>query len=105
MEDLLTPKQKEDILPLKDIVGAYFQTVFYLCEENLVEAARLMQISIRTARNYRNRFKVERKIQPLYNNDAGKYTSKHLNCKIKEDFGYRDVTPEERDEWYNRDRF
>lgn len=58
-------------------------------------AAEILDVNPRTLRNMIRDYKIE--IKNVF--------KKRKILNTIEDNGYRSVTPEERDDWYNRDRF
>jgi hypothetical protein len=93
----MEPSHKEDILPLKEVTRMYFLRVLDICGGNRTETARVLKINIRTVRNYCTEFGVPSPQKQIATPDAPA-TDEDFNCMIP-------VTPLERDEWYNRDRF
>lgn len=92
----MEPSNKEDILPLKEATRKYFLRTLDLCSGNRTETAKILKISPRTVRNYCREFGI-----PIL-------AEKHRpnTVVIEEDFGcIKPVSPKERDDWYNKDRF
>jgi transposase len=90
----------EDIKPLREFVRIYFIKVYYLCGGDRSEISKKLGISVRTVRNYCNMFDLRGcKIEEETIEEPIK------NIHSLEETGYRGVTPEERDKWYNKNYF
>jgi hypothetical protein len=90
----------EDIRPLKEFIRIYFTKVYYLCEGNRSEISRKLGLSIRTVRSYCNTFNLKG-----YKIDEEIIIEPIKNIHSLDETGYRGVTPEQRDNWYNKDYF
>jgi hypothetical protein len=93
------PLRIEDVRPLKKVIREYFIKAFLACGGCRSETARRLGVNVRTVRAYvaGYEFEPEKLEEPVKPEEP-----------VIEEFkktGYRSVTPKQRDEWYNKDRF
>ena len=93
----MEPTVIEDVLPLKEVTKRYILKTLKICNGNKSEVARILGVHVKTIRAHADP-SIEYPEHP-------KPTPKP---EVKEDDDKdfpQPVTPEERDEWYNRDHF
>jgi hypothetical protein len=100
MEDL-KPLRKEDFKTLKEMVRTYFIMAFYACGGNRKQISKVLGINERTVREHIKTIGLHLS-KPIEIPPPKEEEKKEDEIK---DTGYRNVTPRERDDWYNRDRF
>ena len=105
-------KCKEDVEKLSKILEDYVAKAFVACNGNRWEMAKRLDISQRTVGNYCKKMGLKKtKISLGFVYEQAKPFEPVKKIFVEENFndrvqtGYRSVTPEERDDWYNRDRF
>ncbi len=103
MEDY-KPLRIEEIRPLKDVLKDYFIKAFYACGGNKSEVARRLEMNVRTVRDKVVEYGL--RLEPIIipKEEVQKEPEKNDEWE-EEETGYRSITPKERDDWYNRDRF
>ena len=99
MEETLLPKNLDQVKTLDDIVGIYFLHVFELTDRNQLKTAKLLGIAERTIRNYTQKYKAPKKQKTIH------FLDHQFLPSLGDDCIYSNPTPEERDEWYNRNSF
>ena len=94
----MEPSSKEEILPLKEATKKYFLKTLELCGGNRTETAKILKLNPRTVRTYCKEFGVPSLESKPKTEAIPKLSEEEFEC-------IRPVTPKERDEWYNKDRF
>lgn len=109
MDENLNPQSLSEVISLDDVIKTYYLRAYVLCNYDKQKTAKYLKISYRTSRNYSKKFDVPKKPKPTKIEAIVEKPIKNQivipEKQIDIDFGYRDVTPQERDDWYNRDRF
>ena len=93
----------DEIRPMEEIVKEYFSNCFYICRGNRTEVSKHLGIAIRTARIYAKEYGLD--YEELKKEKHLKDQKKHTEEELLEDIGHKNVTPKQRDNWYNRDRY
>lgn len=85
--------EKGNFKTVDEIIALHTARALLLCAGNQVQSAKLLGVTIHTIRAWIEKYKI---MHPKCN---GRPTN-----TISE-FSYRDITIDERDDWYNRDWF